>query len=350
MIVGIIGGGQLGMMMAVEALALGHVVYSYDPSSDCPIVKYSEKHTAADFTDVMQLEKFCSKCDVITYEFENIPYQVIEKLESKFKIYPNALALKYSQNRYKEKSLAKNLNINTASFKKINSQSELYNYIDKKYVLKSCSGGYDGKGQFIIDGTITEEMLAFVSNCECIIEDFIAFDYEVSVLVTRDLSGNITSFPVTKNIHKNGILHMSIVPAQVSEKIMKGAILNAVKLIKEMDFYGSLAVEYFVTEDTVYFNEMAPRPHNSFHHTLDSCDTSQFLQHIKIVTGSKTIQPKLLHETVMVNILGQDMDRQWDKGIVYMYDKQEAMTNRKMGHVNFINNNEYVITKYRGLK
>ncbi len=348
--IGIIGGGQLGMMMSEAAIKLNCTIISYDPQEECSIRKYSSKHFVGAFDDLELLKKFCMDCNIITYEFENIPFNIIKELSKEHCIYPNYKALKYSQDRYEEKMLARKCKIATTNFYQVKVGEELTLCFNKS-ILKTNSGGYDGKGQIILENSVSDEAKLLVSNSVCIVEEFLDFDFEISVIVNRSRDGSITTFPITKNIHKNNILYKVIVPVELAETARNEAVNGAIKLANELDLYGTLTVEYFVKDNQIIFNEMAPRPHNSGHYTIEGCSVSQFSQHIKAILGDELSSPKLLKNCIMLNILGQDLHlSKVSDGYVHMYDKTVAKFNRKMGHVTFVGNNfdelNSIVNKY----
>ncbi len=332
MIIGIIGGGQLGMMMAKCAQDLNHIVYSYDENRTCSIKKYSKVHYIGKFSDYNKLYDFCLQCDVITYEFENLNYEVLDKLSNEFEIYPNANALKQSQNRLYEKELANKLGILTAKYYYANNINTIN--LERNSIIKTINDGYDGKGQCLVTKENLNKIKTLLKS-PCIVEEIIDFDFEVSLVINRDRYKTVYSFPITKNFHKNGILKKSVVPVDVCDEVYKKVQNYSILLIEYLDIVGTLAVEFFVKNSEVYFNEMAPRPHNSFHHTIESCDVSQFLQHIKCITGLKITRPILLHSAKMINIIGDD--NSFDKnGFIHMYDKKVVRKGRKMGHITYI--------------
>ncbi len=335
MIIGIIGGGQLGMMLAQSAIELNHTVYSYDISRNCPIKKYSKVHYVGKFNDYNRLLEFCMKCDVITYEFENIDYDVLKQLSDDFLIYPNVNALKYSQNRLLEKDLANELKILTCDYAQV-SDLKMIDF-NQKSIIKTVCDGYDGKGQALVSKS-NLELITSLLKVPCIVESFIDYDCEVSLVVNRDMYNNIYHFPVTRNYHNKGILQRSVVPANIDSEVLNKVIDYSKRLVEHLDIIGTLAVEFFVKDSEVYFNEMAPRPHNSFHHTIESCDVSQFTQHIKCITNCKITSPVLLHDAIMVNIIGTDVVSD-DGGVIHMYGKSEVRDGRKMGHITYIGGN-----------
>jgi 5-(carboxyamino)imidazole ribonucleotide synthase len=332
--IGIIGGGQLGMMMAQEAKLLGHSIISLDPNPNCSITNFSDYHIPKAFNDLTALEEMFRNCDVMTYEFENVDLAVLEKYITKI---PQKLkALRFSRERLLEKKLARSLEIKTPAFKEVKTNEDFF----FPSVVKTNTGGYDGKGQYKIESLAQRKQLNISIN-SYICEELIKFDYEISVIASRDMFGNIITYPITKNYHKNGILHLSIANESVNPKLQLLAIDYTKRLLIELDYVGTLAVEYFVKEDEVIFNEFAPRPHNSGHYTIDGCNISQFKNHILAITGEKVVEPVLLNKIVMINVLGQNRSY-YEKSkditgvVVHDYYKNSQRLNRKIGHINII--------------
>ncbi|MDD3122345.1 MAG: 5-(carboxyamino)imidazole ribonucleotide synthase [Candidatus Izemoplasmatales bacterium] len=333
--IGIIGGGQLGMMMAREAIKLGHKIISLDPSKSCSITKYASIHLVYNYYDEEGIKKLIASSDVITYEFENINKEVITSLTDKL---PQKIqALEISQNRLKEKELAKSLGIQTAKFKKYIDKTDLF----YPSIIKSIMGGYDGKGQLLIKDKLDFKPELLNVGTNYIIEEIIDFDYEISVISTRDSFGKIVYYPVPKNVHKNGILFTSIITKDVPLNVIDRAKAYTMKILESLDYIGTLAVEFFVRGTDVLFNEFAPRPHNSGHYTIEGCNVSQFKNHILAITSNHVIEPLLLADSIMINVLGQnlgyfDKARQLSNVYIHDYYKQEAFVNRKMGHITII--------------
>ncbi len=341
--IGIIGGGQLGMMMAQAAIKMGYEIHSLDPSSDCSIVRYSSKHYTCNFDDISTITRMCKCVDIVTYEFENIPVEVIEELEKKFDVYPSSKALKYSQNRLVEKNFVRELGVKTVNYFKISSKEDLVEkFSGKKSVLKTLTGGYDGKGQVVINDKVCEESLELANNYECILEEFIDFDYEASIIVTRSKKGDVVFFPLSVNTHKNNMLFKSEVSQQYNKELYDKAKSNARVIAEAIDLCGTLAIEFFIKGDRIIFNEMAPRPHNSGHYTIEACNVSQFENHINAVVGCEIIEPKLQYESIMINVVGEDsfIDFSVYDGYYHDYFKTEAKKMRKMGHIIFIDSNK----------
>ncbi len=332
--IGIIGGGQLGMMMAQEAKLLGHSIISLDPNPNCSITKCSDYHISSRYDDVQGLEELYNNCDVMTYEFENVDLKVLEKYITKI---PQKLkALRFSRERLLEKELAKALNIKTPHFKEIKTKEDIF----FPSIIKTNSGGYDGKGQYKME--CLDQIEQFHIGLETYIcEELIPFDYEISVVASRDLFGEIITYPISKNYHKDGILHLSITNQSVPETVQLLAIDYTKRLLNELHYVGTLAVEYFVKGDEVIFNEFAPRPHNSGHYTMDGCNVSQFKNHILAITGERVIAPVLIKKTVMINVLGQnkgfyEVSKILAHAVIHDYYKDSNTTNRKIGHINIV--------------
>lgn len=365
-IIGIIGGGQLGRMMAIEAKQMGHRIYVLDPQEDCPTSQVADKHYIANYDDIKELEKLCKACDVVTYEFENVPYIAIKELSSEYNIAGGYLPLYLAQNRYREKMAVETINVPTVRFRQILNEEQLDEAIQilgMPAVLKTCEGGYDGKGQVVIKDDISLEVAKkLIKEKECIIEEFLKFDKEISVVATRSKTGEITTLPIPENVHINNILHTSTVPCKISDSVKNKAIEYIKKIVDEHKVVGTLCVEFFIKGDEVYFNEMAPRPHNSGHYSIEGCNVSQFGQHIRAILGDKLGNTNLIQPAIMVNVLGQHVNgieelvksKDYYDCKVHMYGKKEAKKDRKMGHVTFTNKSqlevEEIIQKYWNVK
>jgi 5-(carboxyamino)imidazole ribonucleotide synthase len=347
--IGIIGGGQLGMMMAEAAHKLGYTTIVLDPTPNCSCAQVSKNQIVANYNDLEKLEELCKESDVITYEFENVPYTVIEHLKTKYNIPQGELPLYLSQDRLREKQAAVQAGAKVAKHRSVTSKKELENALDElgyPAVLKTCSGGYDGKGQVVIRSyEQMNEACELVKSTPCILEQIINFDLEISIVVTRGIrkGKGLTTFPVTQNIHRNNILYMSIAPAPINKNLQSKIETLAKKITKNMGIIGTLAFEFFVTGHEVIFNEMAPRPHNSGHYTIEGCETSQFEQHIRAITGMPLGKTDLLQPTIMVNYLGQHVEgiaqmkkMKLPNTFIHDYGKAKALKNRKMGHVTFV--------------
>jgi len=348
--IGIIGGGQLGRMMALAAKASGFKIAVLDPTPGCPCGQVADIEITANYDDLSALQQLAEVSDVITFEFENISSEALDTLMSQAYVPQGSELLKISQNRIIEKRTITEAGVKVAPYAVIKTAGDLYEQVDVigyPCVLKTSTGGYDGKGQFVIKGKEDlEEAAKLVEQCECVLEAWITFSKEVSVIVARNVDGETKVFPVAENIHLDNILHQSIVPARISKETEKLALEQAILIANSMKMVGTLAVEMFATEDgDIYINEIAPRPHNSGHYTMEACETSQFEQHIRAVCNWKLGNTMLLKPVVMVNILGEHMEAlleniptlvNWK---IHLYGKSEPKIKRKMGHVNILRDN-----------
>ncbi|EUJ42822.1 5-(carboxyamino)imidazole ribonucleotide synthase [Listeria riparia] len=351
--IGIIGGGQLGRMMALAAKAMGYKVIVLDPTVDAPCGQVADEQIVANYTDLNALKELAEKSDVVTYEFENVDNDALHSIENSVRIPQGSELLSITQDRILEKAYLESLNINLAPYAVIVDRDDIEQHINSlgyPAVLKTTQGGYDGKGQYVIqseeDIDKAVELLRFGT---CVLEAWIPFEREVSVIVARNSDGQIETFPVAENDHKNNILHTTVVPAALDEESIHEAEAIAVKLAEYLHLEGVLAVEMFVTgSGAIYVNELAPRPHNSGHYTIEACNISQFTQHIRAIAGLPLLKPELLRPAMMVNILGQHVDgvnevlAEHPDWFVHYYGKQEAKIDRKMGHITVLSDNPLV--------
>lgn len=345
--IGIIGGGQLGRMMAISAKEMGFFVAVLDPTPNSPCGQVADIEITANYDDLEAIKELASVSDVITYEFENIDYEALTWLEENANLPQGSHLLKITQDRGTEKSAIQEIGLQVAPFQLVENEEQLAKAVELigfPSVLKTCRGGYDGKGQFVLkqkeDIALAGKLLA---SGRCILEAWVPFQKEVSVIVTRNIAGEVKAFPVAENIHVENILHQSIVPARISEIRETKAKEMAMKLASEFQLVGTLAVEMFVTEDgEIFINELAPRPHNSGHYSIDACETSQFEQHVRSVCNWPLGETTLLRPVVMTNILGEHVEPLLEKvselsGVkVHLYGKAEAKVKRKMGHVTLL--------------
>ena len=346
--IGIIGGGQLARMMALSAKAMGYYVATLDPTPNCPAAQVSDIEITAAYSDMDAIMTLAEICDVITYEFENIDYDALTYLEKNAYLPQGSSVLKTTQHRYREKTAIQNMGIPVPEFHLIQSSQQLAEKVFYPSVLKTTMGGYDGKGQVVLKSEADLPAAeALAATHECILEKWMTFSKEVSVIVARSTTGETAAFPVSENVHVNNIIHLSIVPARISKTVEAKAIACATKIAESLDTIGVLGVEMFAVDDEIYVNELAPRPHNSGHYTIDACVTSQFEQHIRAVCGLPLGDVTLHSPVVMVNILGDHMDKEimhnlkpylplLEKGKIHLYGKAEARDKRKMGHVNIL--------------
>ncbi|MFJ9291706.1 5-(carboxyamino)imidazole ribonucleotide synthase [Bacillus halotolerans] len=346
-VIGMIGGGQLGKMMAVSAKQMGYKVAVVDPVKDSPCGQVADIEITASYNDREAIRKLAEISDIITYEFENIDYDALHWLRGHAYLPQGSELLLITQNRETEKKAIQSAGCEVAPYRIVKTKVELKEAVQSlglPAVLKTCRGGYDGKGQFVIKETSQiEEASALLEHGTCILESWVSFKMELSVIVVRSVNGEISTFPAAENIHHNNILFQSIVPARVEERIQEKAAELAVKLADELNLVGPLAVEMFLTEgDELLVNELAPRPHNSGHYTLDLCETSQFEQHIRAVCGLPLGKTELLKPGMMVNLLGDEVKIPEEEpellkeAKLYVYGKHEIKKGRKMGHITFM--------------
>ncbi|MBG9912243.1 phosphoribosylaminoimidazole carboxylase [Bacillus xiamenensis] len=345
--IGIIGGGQLGRYMAVSAKQMGYRAAVLDPVTQSPCGQVADTEITAAYSDLEAIRQLADISDVVTYEFENIDYDALNQLKEEAYLPQGSDLLLLTQNRETEKKGIVDAGCEVAPYRIIHDQKELEAAIDVlglPAVLKTCRGGYDGKGQYVIkEKEQLHEATALLTHGTCILESWVPFQMELSVIVTRSVHGEIAVFPVAENIHQHNILFQSIVPARVDGSIQEKAKELATTLAEKLGLVGTLAVELFLTnEGKLLVNELAPRPHNSGHYTLDLCETSQFEQHIRAICGLPLGGTALLSEGMMVNLLGDEVDIPKEhpellkEAKLYLYGKHEVKAGRKMGHMTFM--------------
>jgi 5-(carboxyamino)imidazole ribonucleotide synthase len=341
--IGILGGGQLGRMTALAAAELGYRCHIFCPETDSPAAQVSSLATVADYTDVAAMTKFARSVDVVTYEFENIPYEPVAAIAEVAKVRPSANVLRIAQDRLKEKDFLNSVGVATARYQEVNDAAGLARAVRDigwPAVLKTTRMGYDGKGQVAIRAeTDLAQAWAAMKGQQGILEGFIDFTTEVSVIVARGADGSSANYVTVENQHKNHILDQTIAPARVGAEPSMKAEAIARHVAQQIDLVGVLAVEMFVTRDGhVLVNELAPRPHNSGHWTIDACATSQFEQLVRAICGLPLGSPERHSDAVMKNLIGDDV-KQWPELIkdahakLHLYGKAEARPGRKMGHV-----------------
>lgn len=309
--IGIIGGGQLGQMMAIAAVYRGNRVITLDPVSDCPASFVSEMIVAS-YDDEVALTELSNRCDVLTYEFENVDANSLNKVVKNEQLPQGVELLKIAQNRVTEKEfLTKKAGVSVVPYQIIKTEKDLNNLnFSKKYVLKTATGGYDGHGQIIISSSSDlNEARKIAKISECVLEEFISFDIEISVIISGN-GTDFTVFPVQENIHRNNILSKTIVPARISINLAKEAQKQALRIAKQLKLSGTLCVEMFVSGDEIIVNEIAPRPHNSGHYSIEACNFSQFDTHILGILGQSLPEIKLHQPAIMLNILGQHIEKE----------------------------------------
>ncbi|QDX92395.1 5-(carboxyamino)imidazole ribonucleotide synthase [Brevibacillus laterosporus] len=348
--IGLLGGGQLGRMIALAGRAMGYRFVVLDPTEDSPCGQVSDQQIVASYDDQQAARQLARLSDVITYEFENVDAGVAAILEKEAFVPQGSKLLSITQHRIREKTAIQACGLPVAPFRVVASAEEVRAAaveLGLPAVMKTATGGYDGKGQWVLRSLEEiEEAFACLAKAktELIVEKFVPFTKELSVIVARNLSGEVAAFPIAENIHLENILHQSIVPARIEIEIQQRAERLAITLAEKLEMVGLLAVEMFLTEDgELYINEMAPRPHNSGHYTMDACLTSQFEQHVRAISNLPLGSTKLLSPVVMVNILGghvapllKKIDQLPKKAKLHLYGKQEAKEKRKMGHINLV--------------
>ncbi|MGV6846859.1 MAG: 5-(carboxyamino)imidazole ribonucleotide synthase [Marinibacterium sp.] len=342
--IGILGGGQLGRMLAMAAARLGFRCHVFDPAPDAPAGQVA-RLTSAAYDDAQALARFADAVDVITYEFENIPTAALDLLETLRPIRPGREALRVSQDRLTEKRFLAGLGLATAPFADIPDPTALdaaTATIGTPSILKTRRFGYDGKGQVrITDAAQTASALAELAGAPAILEGVVAFDYEISVIAARGLNGDVMAYDPGENLHKDGILRTTTVPARLSTAQRTDAVLLAGRVLNALDYVGVMGVELFVTTRGLVVNEIAPRVHNSGHWTEAACAVDQFEQHIRAVAGWPLADGHRHADVVMENLIGTDIDRLPDLARepdtrLHLYGKSETRPGRKMGHVNRI--------------
>ncbi|NHN29780.1 5-(carboxyamino)imidazole ribonucleotide synthase [Paenibacillus agricola] len=355
--IGVLGGGQLGRMMALAGRAMGYRFITLDPTVDSPCGQVADRQIVAAYHDIEAARMLSEQSDVITYEFENVDAEVTELLMEESYVPQGSRLLYITQHRLREKRAIESAGVKVAPYAQIASLAQLREELGRlgtPSVLKTATGGYDGKGQWIIQSVAeAEEAYEELSRAgtELVLEQFIDFDKEISVIAARNPRGEVKVFPAAENIHVNKILHLSMVPARIEETVQQEAEQLAIQIAESLNVVGLIAVEMFVThEGELYVNELAPRPHNSGHYTMEACKTSQFEQHMRAICNLPLGSTDLLTPVVMVNVLGQHVEpvmdwivkpesEQHDKGIttkLHMYGKHDAKEDRKMGHLNVL--------------
>lgn len=341
--IGIIGGGQLGRMMAIAARSMGYNIAVLDPTPNCPAAQIADEQIVAPYDDLEAIKKLISISDVITYEFENVDLDAAKQIEASGKLPQGAYALEVTQNRKKEKELLRKMHLPVPTFTIVYNSKETKKALESfplPAVVKTCRGGYDGKGQIKIESRADfRKACAFVDEHRfCILEQWIPLHKEISIVFSRGKRGDLTVFPLAENVHHNHILAKTIAPAQVSQGIKEKAFEAAKKIAKKLNVVGTFAIELFVQGEKLYINEMAPRPHNSGHYTIEACNVSQFSQHIRAICGLPLMDITLHQPAIMENILGKDLPHVFEEmktekhSFIHLYGKKEAKPNRKMGH------------------
>lgn len=342
--IGIIGGGQLGRMLAIAAARLNFRTIILEPQADCPAAQLANRQIVAAYDDPAALAELAAACDVVTYEFENVPVTAAETLSASVPVYPPPKALEAAQDRLVEKRFLNGCGIPTARFHAIDSQADLETALADfggQGVLKTRRLGYDGKGQKVFRSAADspDGAYAALGGVPLILESFVAFEREVSIIAARATDGTVVCFDPAENVHRNGILHTSTVPAAISRSTADAARGAAEKILAALNYVGVIGIEFFVLADGgLIANEMAPRVHNSGHWTEAACVISQFEQHIRAVAGLALGNAERHSDCIMQNLIGDDILTvpDWLKRadtLVHLYGKTEWRPGRKMGHV-----------------
>ncbi|MCX8951943.1 5-(carboxyamino)imidazole ribonucleotide synthase [Ruegeria sp. NA] len=344
-VIGILGGGQLGRMLSVAASRLGFVSHIYEPGANPPAGQVADRVTTAAYDDIDALTAFADAVDVITYEFENIPTEALDILEAHRPIRPGREALRVSQDRLTEKTFLQGLGLKTAPFADITDLDSLNAAIEEigaPAILKTRRFGYDGKGQARLRSPgDAKAALDDMAGAPALLEGFVDFSHEVSIIAARGLDGQVACFDPGENVHRDGILHTTTIPARLSPAQRTDAILLAANILNALEYVGVMGVELFVTSGGLIVNEIAPRVHNSGHWTQNGCAVDQFEQHIRAVAGWPLGDGQRHSDVVMENLIGDDMDRVPELArerdvALHLYGKAEVKAGRKMGHFNRI--------------
>jgi 5-(carboxyamino)imidazole ribonucleotide synthase len=348
--IGVFGSGQLGRMFAIEARKVGYRVHTFSPYTGTPTGQVADIETCAEYEDIDAVREFAKSVDVITFEFENVPSATVEASAEFVDVHPRGEILHTTQNRLREKTFLSQNGFPVAQFRQIKLIEDLYRAMDSfsfPCVLKTAGFGYDGKGQTKINSADDIETgFANLKGGEAVLEAFVEFEKEISVVCARDREGNFAHYGVIENEHVNHILDLSFAPAIVSEKVFTEAIEIARNVSETMGYVGTLCVEFFLTSDEkLLVNELAPRPHNSGHLTFDACVTSQFEQQLRAVCGLPLGSTEFYAPCAMANLLGdlwQSGEPNWAASLtdtnvkLHLYGKTDAKPGRKMGHLTAI--------------
>ena len=343
--IGILGGGQLGRMLSVAASRLGFKTHIFEPGANPPAAHVADRVTTANYDDAEALNAFAQSVNVITYEFENIPTSALDILENIRPIHPNREALRVSQDRITEKDFLANLGLTPAPYAAVDTLADLEHAVTEiglPAILKTRRFGYDGKGQARINTAADlGQAIADMAGQPAVLEGFVNFTHEISVIGARSENGDVSCFDPGENIHRGGILHTTTVPARLSKAQRMDAVLMAGQILNALDYVGVMGLELFVTPKGLIVNEIAPRVHNSGHWTQNGCAVDQFEQHIRAVAGWPLGDGSRHSDVVMENLIGADMDRVPDLAkdptvSLHLYGKAEVKAGRKMGHFNKI--------------
>lgn len=347
--IGIIGGGQLGKMIAQEAKKMSFDIIILDPTKDCPASSLADEQIVADFANRDAIMRLAENSDVITYEIELANADALRELEERgYKVAPSSYTLKIIQDKLLQREVLKANNLPVPEFEAVSSREDLIKALDKlgyPAVLKARRGSYDGRGNFIINSREDiDSAVKFMNSKPSFLEEFVNFSKEVSIMVARNFNDQVASFPLVENIHKDSILHLTIAPARVDDNIKEEARKVAEDTMRILKSAGIFGIEMFV-DDKILINEIAPRPHNSGHYTIEACDISQFEMHLRAILNLPLPKPRLLTPAVMINILGdENVNGEYaiegiddifsiDGVTLHIYGKKSAKKGRKLGHI-----------------
>ncbi|MDR6225863.1 5-(carboxyamino)imidazole ribonucleotide synthase [Desmospora profundinema] len=346
--IGILGGGQLGRMIALEGRRMGYRFITLDPAADCPAAPVSDGHIQASFDDLEAAGMLAEQSDVITYEFENVDDDVVRLLEDRTFVPQGSRLLQTTRHRLREKEALVTAGLPVAPYLPLHDPADLLRTaieVGFPCVLKTATGGYDGKGQWLLrDQNDAVQTMETIAGGPWVVEAFVPFERELSVIAARSIHGEVGTFSAVENIHRNHILHLTRAPAPVADSILREAEQLAVRVASALNVVGLVAVELFQLADgRLWINELAPRPHNSGHWTYDACTTSQFEQHIRAICGLPLGSFRPLSPAVMVNILGEHLEavekaapRLPASVKLHLYGKRESRPGRKMGHLTVV--------------
>ena len=343
--IGILGSGQLGKMTAMAAKHMGYHVHVFSPDRNTPAGQVADVEIQASYTDLAAVESFAKQVDVVTLEFENVPTETLAAVEKHTNVHPGIKTLQTTQNRGLEKGFLIDQGIPTCKFQVVRSLEELREAAGKLLpaILKTTSMGYDGKGQFVLrDIADVETAWETLQTEEAILEEFVDYDFEFSVIAARNVDGQFAAYPTIRNEHENQILDLSFSPSGLDDALNTRGIEIAARIMRELGTVGVLCVEFFCRGEEVLVNEMAPRPHNSGHLTIEAHATSQFEQQVRAVCGLPLGSTEQIKPAAMANLLGQHWEQgtpQWNRALamsnvkLHLYCKEAAKANRKMGHM-----------------
>lgn len=345
---GILGGGQLGQMFALAARRMGYAVWVLDPDPECPAAAVADRHLCAAYDDQEALAALTSHCAAVTTEFENVPAAAMGYVEAKRPMRPSPQAVAIAQDRAQEKAFLQEIGLNVVPFASIKQAQDV---VSAQFsmcfpaILKTTRFGYDGKGQVhVVDAEGLQAAWSALQEAEAVLEARIDLQQELSIVIARAADGMMVFYPVAENIHHQGVLDLSLVPARITERLQNAVRSSAARIAEALDYVGVLAVEFFLAQDgTLFVNEIAPRPHNSGHYTIDACVHSQFDQQVRTLCGLPLGDTRLISPVVMMNLLGDLWEKEaphWQKLFqhpqlkLHLYGKKAARAGRKMGHIN----------------